>query len=133
MIHSADEFVRLRMSEEKEDYDRAAHDSASEEVWRSVISDYPDMKRWVAHNKTVPLSVLGILIDDPDPSVRFAVAQKRKLSAEMFEVLADDPAEGVRHGIAVNQKTPIEVLRKLCHDDSHLVAEAARRRLRPLE
>lgn len=61
MIRSAEEFVRLRKSDQREEYERAANDSASIEVWRDVISLYPDMHRWVAHNKTVPIEILAIL------------------------------------------------------------------------
>ncbi len=49
---------------------RAAHDEASVEVWFEVIRRWPDMRFRVAQNKTVTVSVLGILVDDPDKDVR---------------------------------------------------------------
>ena len=58
MIYSAEEFVRLRDSTEKDEYDRASMDEAEVSVWLDVIDRYPEYRRWVAYNKTVPLDVL---------------------------------------------------------------------------
>lgn len=76
MIESAEEFVRLRTSEEPTEYRRAAHDDASEDTWRDVVERFPDMRFWVAQNKTVPLSILETLRDDPDERVRVMVRAK---------------------------------------------------------
>jgi hypothetical protein len=43
-------------------------------VWLGVIRDYPDMRFWVAQNKTVPVSILGVLAADDDQRVRSMVA-----------------------------------------------------------
>ena len=77
MIDSADEFVRLRRSDDPAEYGRAARDEASTETWLEVIDRYPDMRFWVAQNKTVPLEVLEILRQDPDERVRSMVLHKR--------------------------------------------------------
>jgi len=77
MIESAAEFVRLRSSDSPEEYHRAAHDSAPEEVWFDVIENHPDMRFWVAQNKTVPLAVLEVLRNDPDERVQWMVRSKR--------------------------------------------------------
>jgi hypothetical protein len=77
VIKSADEFVRLRTSEDPEEYGRAARDEASEATWLEVIERFPDMRRWVAHNKTVPLSILEVLRQDPDEDVVWMVRTKR--------------------------------------------------------
>ena len=82
MITSAREFFELRTSVLSEDYLRAANESASLEVWFGVLLQYPDMKVWVAHNKTLPLETLERLARDPDPRVRYAVAVKNKLPQE---------------------------------------------------
>ncbi len=55
MINSADDFVRLRCSEDRNEYERAAWDEAPLEVWLDVIERFPDMRFWVACNKTVPM------------------------------------------------------------------------------
>ena len=76
MIESDDEFRRLRESENPEEYRCAAHDEAPVEVWLEVIRRWPDMRFWVAHNKTVPVAVLEILVNDPDENVRDMVLRK---------------------------------------------------------
>ena len=76
MIDSAEEFVRLRTSEDPDEYGRAAHEAASEATWRDVIETYPDMRFWVAQNKTEPLSILETLRHDPAERVRSMVRSK---------------------------------------------------------
>jgi hypothetical protein len=129
MITSAAEFGRLRNSERPEEYKRAAHSEAPEAVWLEVVSCHPDMRSWVAHNKTVPLSILRLLATDQDPHVRGTVATKRKLDAEMFERLAQDVDESVRHRVANNAKAPRHVLEELSRDPAPFIAQAASRRL----
>jgi hypothetical protein len=129
MIESAEEFVRLRTSDVKDEYDRAAHDDAPPEVWWELVRDHPDMKIWVVANKTVPLAVLEALSTDDDPSVRDAVARKRRASPEILERLARDPDSGVRYAVACNPKAPRGVLNLMLADEWDVVAEKARARL----
>ena len=129
MIDSAEEFVRLRSSEVMEEYNRAAQDEASIEVWLDVIERFPDYKTWVIHNKTVPLKILVLLSDDPDSDVRGWVAEKRKLSHALFMQLAQDPEEWVRQRIACNAKAPDDALRLLIDDSNEDTRERARERL----
>ncbi|MEY2515692.1 MAG: hypothetical protein QOJ89_3050 [bacterium] len=129
-IRSAPEFVRLRLSDDPAEYNRAAHEDAPDEVWDEVIAARPDMKPWVVHNKTVPLDLLRKLAHDPDPDVRCSVAMKRKLDAELFELLAADPDPQVRHRVAVNAKLPHRMLLQLAADAEAMVAEAAQQRLK---
>jgi hypothetical protein len=129
MIRSAEEFRRLRSSEKPEDYGRAANEPADEAVWLEVIQSYPEMRFWVAQNKTVPLEILRMLAKDDDVRVRSMVASKRKLDMALFNDLARDPDESVRHSIACNGKAPAEVLRCLSRDEHRFVAEAATQRL----
>jgi hypothetical protein len=127
-IASAEEFVELRCSEDPAEYGRAAHDSATVAVWRDVID--PDMKRWVAHNKTVPLEILRVLAADPDAAVRSWVAAKRKLDRDLFVRLSADDDESVRHRLACNARVPREVLEALAADREPFVAATARERLK---
>jgi hypothetical protein len=129
MIQSAAEFVRLRTSSAKADYDRAATEEAPLEVWRDLIENHPDMKSWVAHNKTVPIEILELLATDRESDVRNAVARKRKLTRALFERLARDADEGVRLAIAYNEKTPDDVLRLLVDDSWDQIAAKAKARL----
>lgn len=129
MINSAEEFVILRTSEVREQYSRAAEESAPTEVWLEVIEKFPDMKEWVVHNKTVPLEILDMLARDPNQAVRASVADKRKLDVRLFELLSHDADEVVRQRIAYNKKTPLDVIRRLSLDESAMVRGVAKRRL----
>jgi hypothetical protein len=129
MIQSAAEFIRLRTSSAKADYDRAAHEEAPLEVWWDLVKNHPDMKSWVAHNKTVPMEILDALSKDKASDVRNAVARKRKLTQELFERMARDADEGVRLAVAYNANTPDEVLRLLVGDPWAEVAKKVASRL----
>lgn len=129
MIESAAELTRSRTSDVIDEYNRAAHEEAPIEVWWELIREYPDMKKWVAHNKTVPLEILESLSRDIDPAVRCAVARKRKASSEILERLARDPDGSVRHAVACNAKTPQPLLQLLVNDEWDAVANAARSRV----
>ena len=126
---NAEEFVRLRQSDRSEDYLRAANESAEKEVWLDIIQRFPEMRVWVAHNKTVPLEILAILARDEDPAVRSFVAMKNKLSSELFGLLARDRDSSVRERIAYNKNTPLEVLRVLTEDPNEAIASRAHQRL----
>jgi hypothetical protein len=125
MIKSAEEFVRLRVSDFPEEYSRAADDEAPLCVWLDVISRFPDMREWVACNKTVPMEVLELLARDDESCVRAVVAEKRKLSVSLFELLARDHDEMVRQRIAYNKKVPAYLLEELSLDSSPVVRSAA--------
>ncbi|MDQ0586425.1 hypothetical protein [Variovorax paradoxus] len=129
MIESAEEFSRLRLSSIKEEYDRAAHEEASVEVWIDVIENYPELRQWVAHNKTVPLAILKYLVEN-HPEANLFVADKRKLSPELFDILSKDENYLVRERIAINAKTPIHILENLSKDSIEDVAQAARYNLK---
>lgn len=129
MIQSVEEFVRLRLSDNPEDYRRSSYDHASDDVWLGVIEKHPEMRLWVAHNKTVSLPILRILAQDDNPDVRFAVAIRRKLDQGLFELLAADPESSVRHAIANNAKVPVILLQRLANDADQYVAESAQARL----
>jgi hypothetical protein len=79
VIESVEDFVRLRTSPDPADYRRAAGEPASMQVWLDVIARYPDMKTWVAHNKTIPMEILRLLADDEDPSIRRDVLRKNRV------------------------------------------------------
>jgi pimeloyl-ACP methyl ester carboxylesterase len=129
MIESADEFIRLRTSELRDEYWRAAHDEAPLEVWWQVVREHPDMKVWVIHNKTVPLEILTALSTDDKEEVREAVARKRKTPVEILGRLACDPEPGVRLAVACNAKAPRHVLELLANDCWETITHAAKRRL----
>ena len=129
MIRSANEFRRLRTSDDLEEQRRATLEHADEDIWLEVIERFPDMREWVARNKTVPLSILRMLATDAEPRVRLAVAMKRKLDRELFERLAHDREETVRATVAMNLKVPRDLLILLAQDSDALVATTSRERI----
>lgn len=129
MINSAKEFIDLRTSVRPDDYLRAARESAPLEVWFEVVEKHPEMKVWVARNKTVPMQILEQLAVDVDPRIRFAVAMKNKLSKGLMLALAKDSDSSVRERIAYNKNTTDDVLLLLQQDSVVSVSEAARQQL----
>lgn len=128
-IESAAEFVRLRESSDPDEYRRASTDDAPIEVWVEIVRTRPDMRFWVAQNKSVPLEILRVLARDQDVRVRSMVASKRKLDGATMAELARDPDEAVRHAVVLNRTTPRAVLERLRHDPWEPVRRAAEERL----
>lgn len=125
MIQTPAEFIQLRTSDEPADQARASHEEASEEVWLDIIDSHPEMRRWVAHNKTVPDRILTLLARDADPAVRWEVAGKRRATVDLLRVLAFDDDDTVRVRVARNPRTGMEELRALVADRSWVVRDAA--------
>lgn len=123
MIETAEEFVRLRTSKDSTDYYRAAHEPASMEVWLDVVARYPDMRQWVAHNKTIPMEILRRLADDPDRDVRTAVLAKRKVLSRaqvdrpLVEKFSRDPEVMIRAGVASHRNTPRDIIERVAKED----------------
>jgi hypothetical protein len=129
VISTADEFFRLRNSPDPAEYQRASQDEAPEQVWLEVIARFPALRQWVAHNKTVPISILERLSDDSSTEVRCAVAEKRKLTQALRQKLALDIDSSVRHRVACNAKCESMVLELLANDREPFVREAAIKQL----
>lgn len=132
-IESAEEFIRLRSSEDPSEYERASHDDAPIDVWYRLISEYPDMRFWVAHNRSVPNDVLAVLARDPSADVRSRVADVRRLSRDLFDLLSRDDNEGVRNRVAVNKKCPRDILEGLLDDPWEVVRDTVSRRLAEMD
>jgi hypothetical protein len=131
MIKSAEEFVKLRESVKPEEYLRSAKDEAPIVVWYEVIRKFPDMKEWVVHNKTVPIEILCLLSEDPNPLVRSSVADKRKCPADILAKLAKDSDDGVRLRVAYNPKVTREILKTLTTDSWDEIVRVSKNRLVP--
>lgn len=129
MIQSAEEFRQIRLSEEIEEYNRAVHDEATSETWLQVIEKFPEMKEWVALNKTVPLEILEILSKDKSAKVRFTVAMKRKISEKIQLELCKDTDFSVRNAIVRNPNIKKEILEILSEDTENIIKEHAIKRL----
>ena len=128
MIESAEQFRSLRESERADEYSRAAHDEAPLEVWLDIIDRMPDMRFWVAQNKTVPILVLDKLADDMDSRVRDMVARKRRLPEPLQIKLATDPDPAVRCALASNANLALRALEILADDHDDMVSAALKRR-----
>jgi hypothetical protein len=131
LIASAEEFVRLRTSDLKSEYDRAAHESAPLDVWLEVIRRFPALRRWVAHNKSVHTEVLWLLASDTEV-VREVVARRRSCPPHLLCFLASDPDEGVRASVVYNAKAPLAALRLLADDPVPEISRQATSRLAAL-
>lgn len=132
MISSAEEFVRLRLSDNQDEYLRAAWDEAPIEVWLEIIDNYPDMRFWVAQNKMVPAEILEILAEDPSDRVRFMVASKNKLSERLQLKMALDSDSSVRMRIVMNKKATNSVLIILSEDKDEEIRQKAIEKLASL-
>lgn len=128
-IESADEFVRLRYSSDPSDYQRAVSGEAAVGTWRDIINRYPDARKWVAQNKTVPLEILADLASDEDPEVRRFVAMKRKLTPELLDQLAVDDDEAIRMRVALHKNVSVDTLRRLRDDSWDRIREVVSERL----
>lgn len=129
MIESAEEFRRLRTSEDPADYERAANDEAPFVVWNDIIQNIPEMRFWVAHNKTVPQEIMRALIEVGDARTRSMIAMKRSLPETLQKVLAVDADEGVRLSLCRNKKVAASVLAILVDDPWVTIAEEAQEKL----
>lgn len=128
MIESAEQFQSLRESQRADEYSRAAHDEAPLEVWLDIIDRMPDMRFWVAQNKTVPIPVLENLANDVDSRVRGMVARKRKLPEPLQIILATDSDPAVRCALASSAKLALRALEILADDHDEMVIAALKRR-----
>ncbi|GGK35826.1 hypothetical protein GCM10007962_32710 [Yeosuana aromativorans] len=118
MIQTPEEFIRLRTSEDLNDQRTSATDSADIKTWLEIIENYPEMKEWVAHNKTVPLEILEVLATDKDEKVRCVVARKRKINNRIFDLLKADSDKTVRHALICNTGLALDLKKKIKIDDS---------------
>ena len=84
------------------------------------------MKKWIVHNKKVPLEILKLLVNDSDDDIRFSIAMKRKIDESMFKKLSEDSNYSIRLAIARNAKVPINILRYLTNDIEPEIARVAR-------
>ena len=133
MIASAEEFIRLRTSDLKEEQDRATHESADATVWVDLITNFPGYKVWVVQNKTIPIEILETLAKDEDAEVREAVARKSKINDRIFNWLAVDTDENVRYALICNTKLPKDKKRLIDTERSEWLKKALHEQLSKAE
>lgn len=108
--------MRLRRSSDSAEYRRSATDSAADEVWIEVIERFPDLRKWVAHNRTISAPIVERLAVDPDEEVRWRIAAKNALAPQVLIELATDPSELVRLRVLRHRRLPLKALQTLCGD-----------------
>ena len=132
MIQSAKEFYKLRTSSVQAEYAKATQEEAPLEVWLEIVKAYPEMRFWVAQNKTVPVEILEILAVDADKNVRLMVASKRKLPEKLQLQLTKDKDIAVRKQLIYNRKVSLKILRVLLEDSSALIRQEAEKKINEL-
>ncbi|GAA0452866.1 hypothetical protein Ade02nite_00930 [Paractinoplanes deccanensis] len=130
MIETADEFVRLVTSEDPAQRRRAAWEDALDEVWTSLVANYPDMHFWVANNRTISEGVMRSLAADDDWRVRDRIAMKNSCPTDILDLLSWDPHDAVAAAVAGHPNTSDEALRRLAKHPWEKVREKALLRLK---
>ena len=126
MISNINEYLRLKNSKNKEDYDRVIREELSPELISDILENYPIEKSWLVHNKFIPIEILRILASDKDIDVRFSVAMKKKCDRLVFETLIKDKDFSVRMAVVRNNKLPIDLLETLTFDSENEIAKEAK-------
>jgi hypothetical protein len=129
MITSAEEFYKLRTSDNPEEYIRAAWDEAPIEVWRDILEKYEEMHFWVAQNKSVPIEILDVLSDSCEWRVRHMIGSKNRITENLQMKLSNDKEVLVRRSIVSNKKTVLRVLQVLANDEDEEIRSLARDRI----
>ncbi|MFB7429629.1 hypothetical protein ACFC0K_40900 [Streptomyces hydrogenans] len=128
-IKTAADFVRLVESDDPEERQLAAWDDAPLPVWKSVIENYPDMRFWVAHNRTTPAEILRTLAGDSDWRVRHRIASRASCPGEILEMLSRDSHDSVASAVAGHPRTPVAAIQHLADHPWNQVREKAIRQL----
>ncbi|MFJ6573656.1 hypothetical protein ACIQNU_40290 [Streptomyces sp. NPDC091292] len=129
MIETAADFVRLVESEDPVERRRSTCEDAPLSVWEALVTSRPDMRFWVANNRTVPDDILRMLARDNDWRVRHRVASKMSCPIDILELLSVDGHDSVASLIAGHPKTPTTALRRLLKYPWDQVVEKATRQL----
>lgn len=131
MIDNANEWIRLRVSDDPEENQRAANETVPLAVWMQIHARAPELRPFIAYNRTSPLEMLERLASDANWIVRHAVAERIDASEALLRELADDVNEKVRVCIAANPSTKRDVLQYLSRvDGSDAVRARASARLK---
>lgn len=129
MVNSVEEFLNILDSDEELGTNESRLCHAPDNVWRQIIIEHPELKRWVAWNKTISYTILEILSEDNDPEIRWWIASKTKISIGLLERFSKDSNSSIRERIVFNSFTPVHILKELSLDTDADIAENARRRL----
>ena len=129
MIETVDEFIRLVESDDPAERRRAAWEAADLQVWMTLVTEHPEMRFWVAHNRTIPQEVMQVLAADEDWRVRDRIATKNSCPSDILETLSSDSHDAVASAVAGHPNTPISALRRLAKYPWEQVSSKAIRQL----
>jgi hypothetical protein len=118
VIDNAREWIRLRSSDDSDDNHRAATETVPLAVWMQIHSKAPDLRAFIAYNRTSPPEMLAILARDENRLVRHAVAERHDAPVSALRELADDVDERVRVLVAGHPSTQRDVLQYLSRVDA---------------
>ncbi|MGS2871677.1 hypothetical protein [Enterobacter huaxiensis] len=117
MINSPEEFIELRNSDVSAKYNRTGTEEAPISVWNDLIEKHPEMRVWVARNRTIPREIIGRLSKDNDPIVRDAICSKYPLDMDIYLLLSKDSDEGIRARLTYNKGLPLAILKEMSEND----------------
>ena len=117
MINTTSEFIKLRNSDIPAEYNRTGIEEAPIDVWMELIENHPDMKVWVARNKSIPMEIINILSLDNDPVIRDAISSKYPLDIEIYQLFSKDADEGIRAKLTYNKGLPLFILKDMAKND----------------
>lgn len=129
VIETADEFIRLVESDDPAERRRAAWETADLRVWMTLVTEHPEMRFWVAHNRTIPQEVMRVLAADEDWRVRDRIATKNSCPSDILEALSSDSHDAVASAVAGHPNTPSSALRRLARYPWEQVSGKAIRQL----
>lgn len=91
-----------------------------------VLSEDGDtsVRQAVSWNRAASAELLSKLARDPEDAVRIGVAQNENTSVETLELLSKDASVSVRRDVATNENTPQRILVTLIEDDTPYSTES---------
>ncbi|WP_412030603.1 hypothetical protein [Deinococcus yunweiensis] len=109
--------------------DVAEHASTPEDALYDLDQDHPAVRRALARNPSLPVSLQRQYVHAKDEALRANVAQNPSLDVALLAHLAEDPSLEVRFTLTRNPSTPEDVLRTLLDDENEAVGDMARKTL----
>ena len=135
VIPSADVYMKLATHEDREircDLARSAEYIDLPLEFQKILAQDEDRlvrRNVVLYRENIPAEIVEMLKDDPDPSVRYAIARDVDGPKDYYEYFAKDPDEGVRKAVIFNPKTPLDIIEQLTHDHDEEIRKRAEDKL----
>lgn len=116
--------VFMKLAEDDDDWIRNSLAKSSAEIELPIEvqkklacdKDLYVRKSLVLYRENVPTEIIDLLMDDPEPSVRCALARDMDAPREYYEHFVKDPDISVRRALLLNSNTPMDVLERFLGD-----------------